>query len=93
MCTLKMAASGCSSSGPGVHLSVRVQSGPHCLLTKSFFTPLDITFGDLFLCMSQDHRVGEFEHNKVIILTKLSYLISRETAVWKWSSGPLWHSV
>jgi len=38
MCRLKMAASGCSSSGPGVHLSVRVQSGPHCLLTNFFFS-------------------------------------------------------
>ena len=63
-----MAASGCSSSGPGVHLSVRVQSGPHCLLTKIFFTPLDITFGDLFLRMLQDHHIGEQSTvNKVIM--------------------------
>ena len=68
MCTLKMATSGCSSSGPGVHLSVRVQSGPHCLLTKSLLTPLDITFGDLFLRVSQDHRIGEQSTiNKVIM--------------------------
>ena len=68
MCTLKMATSGCSSSGPGVHLSIRVQSGPHCLLTKIFFTLLDITFGDLFLRMLQDHRIGEQSTvNKVIM--------------------------
>ncbi len=35
------------SLGPGVHLSIRVQSGPRCLLTKIFFSPLDITFADL----------------------------------------------
>jgi len=68
MFALKMAASVCSSSGPGVHLSVRVQSGPHCLLAKIFFTPLDITFGDLFLRVSQDHRIGEQSTiNKVIM--------------------------
>ena len=68
MYTLKTAASGCSGSGLGVHLSVWVQSGPHCFLTKIFFTPLDLTFGDLFLRVSQDHRIGEQSTiNKVIM--------------------------
>ncbi len=35
----------------------RVQSGPRCLLAKIFFSPLDITFADLFLHVSEeDHR-------------------------------------
>ena len=89
MCTLKMAASGCSSSGPGIHLSVRVQSGPHCLLTKSLLTPLDITFGDLFLCVSQDHRVGELQQSPP--LTKLSCLYAWSAVKWRCGSGARGH--
>ena len=55
-----------SCLGPGVHLSIRVQSGPHCLLTKNYF--LIFTFGDLFLRVSQDHRIGKQSTiNKVIM--------------------------
>ena len=71
MCMLKVAVSGLSS-GPDVHQSVRVQRGPHCLLTQIFFTPLDITFGDLFLRVSQDHCIGEQSTiNKVIMSDQL----------------------
>ena len=49
-------------------VSVRVHSGPHCLLTKFFFTLLNITFSDPFLCVSQDHRIGDQSTiNKVIM--------------------------
>ena len=35
---------------------------------QNFFTPLDITFSDLFLHVSQDHRIGEQSTvNKVIM--------------------------
>ena len=47
-------------SAPSIHLSIRVQSGPHCLLSKIFFTPLCETFGGLFLRVSErDLRVSE----------------------------------
>ena len=46
-------------SGPGTHLSVRVQSGCRTLQTKIRFTPLSVTFAKLFLHLSEDDRVGE----------------------------------
>jgi len=52
---------GCSSVCQG---SECTSLSPHQL----FFTPLDITFGDLFLRVSQDHRIGEQSTiNKVIM--------------------------
>ena len=59
-------------SGPSIHLSIRVQSGPHCLLSKIFFTPLYESFAGLFLRVSeQDSRVSE-QHvlEKVVISDK-----------------------
>ena len=48
------------SSTPGIHLSIRVQSGPHCLLSKIFFTPLCVSFAGLFLRVCErDSRVSE----------------------------------
>ena len=58
--------------GPSIHLSIRVQSGPHCLLSKIFFTPLCESFAGLFLRVSeQDSRVSE-QHalEKVVISDK-----------------------
>ena len=47
-------------SGPDTHLSVRVQSGCRTLLTKIRFTPLSVTFAELFLHLSEeDDCVGE----------------------------------
>ena len=59
-------------SAPSIHLSIRVQSGPHCLLSKIFFSPLCESFAGLFLRVSeQDSRVSE-QHvlEKVIISDK-----------------------
>ena len=66
--TLNMA----EQSTPSAHLSVRVQSGPHCLLSKIFFAPVNISFAGLFLRVSeQDSRVSE-QHvlERVIISDK-----------------------
>jgi len=53
-----------------------------------FFTPLDITFGDLFLRLSHNHRIGEQSTiNKVIMPDQ-----PRNGGV-EGSSGPLWRSV
>ena len=47
-------------SGPGTYLSDRVHSGCRTLLTKIRFTPLSVTFAELFLHLSkEDDRVGE----------------------------------
>ena len=43
-CDRKMAV----ISGPGTHLPVHVQSGCRTLLTKIRFTPLNVTFAELF---------------------------------------------
>ena len=46
--------------GPRIHLFVLIQSGQHCLLSKIFFAPLDITFNDLFIHVSGgDHCVSD----------------------------------
>jgi len=45
---------------PGTHLSVRVLSGPHTLLTKIRFTALNSMFGELFLKLREEvERVGQ----------------------------------
>ena len=48
---------------------IRCAVGPSIQVDpKMFFTPLDVTFGDLFLRVSQDHRIGEQSTiNKVIM--------------------------
>ena len=65
-------------SGPGTYLSVRVQSGCRTLLTKIRFTPLSVTFAELFLNMSEeDDRVGERCVYKVTIADRPGNVRSR----------------
>ena len=46
--------------GPSVLLTICVQSGPHCLLSKIFFIPLHITFTGLLLRVAeQDSLICE----------------------------------
>ena len=53
---------------PGTHLSVRVLSGPRTLLTKIYFTALNLTFGELFLKpREEDECVGQGRVCKVTI--------------------------
>lgn len=42
-----------------IHLSIRVQSGPHCLLSKIFFIPLCESFAGLFLLL----YINNFNYN------------------------------
>ena len=68
----------CKMAGPGIHLSVRMQSGCQ-ILTKIPFTLLDITFAELFLHLSdEDERVGERRVAKVTIMD----LAAVETPKW-----------
>ena len=49
-----------ATSGPSVHLAVCIRSGPRCLVSKIFYTSLDITFLRLYLNVAeQDTRVNE----------------------------------
>ena len=72
--------------GLGVHLSIRVQSGPHCLLSKIFFPPLHITFDGLLLRVAeQDCRVSK-QH----VIDKVD---KPGMVAWKWMQGVLFHCV
>ena len=54
--TLIMAVEG----GPSVHLSICIQSGPHCLLLKILFAALHIMFAGLLLHVAKrKSRVSE----------------------------------
>ena len=76
---MRMHSSACSVigkmaviSGPATHLSVRVLSGCCTLLTKIRFTPLNVTFAELFLHLSEeDNHVGKRCVCKVTIADRL----------------------
>ena len=67
--------------GPRMHLSILIQSGQRCLLSK-IFAPLDIKFTALFVRVSSgDHRVSDD-----CIIENVEILINKGLEVQKWNS-------
>ena len=64
-------------SAPSIYLSIRVQSGPHCLLSKIFFIPLCESFAGLFLRVSEQDLQVSKQHvlEKVIISDKSGMVV------------------